>query len=64
MFTYNGVAGLPKVTEMKSLDIISPLIVALLDTVCLQSHNCPIKTVLTEYLYIINSVCWWNGRRQ
>lgn len=64
MFTGGGLSGTLGAADIKKLDTMSPFVGALLDRVCAGSHTCPIGTVFTECVDIMNSVCGRNKRQE
>lgn len=63
-FTDGCFLALIEMVDIKKLQIISPFIGALVYLGCAESHNCPVTTVFTDYVDIINSVYRRNLRQQ
>ena len=62
MYTDEGLTGMLEAADIKKLDMISPFIGGIFDRVCGESETCPITTVFTEYVDVMNKVCGHNGR--
>lgn len=50
-----------KAEDIKRLDMIQTFICALLDCICAESDSGPVRTVLTEYVDVMNKACCRNG---
>lgn len=63
VFREDGIDGMRGVANQK-LGMILPFISAITDLICSTSESCPVTTVFTEYVDVMNKICGRNGREK
>lgn len=57
LFTKEGITGMIVTSDMKRIDIISPILGALIDCVSDEQKTCPIANMFTAYVDIMRYMC-------
>lgn len=64
VFTDGDIDGMLEAAYIKKMDMVSPFIGGLINRICGEPETCPVKTVFTEYVDVLNNVCGRNVRKK